>query len=177
LFVDLDTGGVTLRFSEVPAAFDYTIGLPKDADVIIAHIFGVVFTFDIAFGYGTPTDGNNDGAADSVDGIANLISVVGIASPAWGGLSTNILFYDLDADAAFRGFTDDFFLTIDDRGDFDLGAIQLVSHCSEFPGGGATGGCFPGPGPFPGRGVPEPTTLLLLGLGLAGLGFARKRLR
>jgi hypothetical protein len=38
--------------------------------------------------------------------------------------------------------------------------------CSQFPGGGSTGGCFPGPGPFP---APEPHALLLLGLGLAVL--------
>jgi hypothetical protein len=48
----------------------------------------------------------------------------------------------------------------------------VLSTCSSFPGGGATGGCFPGPGPFP---APEPGTLALLGLGLAGLGLSRRR--
>jgi len=47
-----------------------------------------------------------------------------------------------------------------------------VVDCSPFPGGGATGGCFPGPGPFP---APEPATLALLGLGLASLGFSRRK--
>lgn len=47
-----------------------------------------------------------------------------------------------------------------------------VSYCDPFPGGGSTGGCFPGPGPFP---APEPGTLALLGLGLAGLGVMRRR--
>src|SRR4029434_5391066 len=48
----------------------------------------------------------------------------------------------------------------------------FVPACEPFPGGGSTGGCFPGPGPFP---APEPATLALLGLGLAGLGFSHRR--
>jgi hypothetical protein len=49
-------------------------------------------------------------------------------------------------------------------------AFQI--RCLEFPGGGATGGCFPGPGPFP---APEPATLALAALGLTALGFSRRR--
>lgn len=49
---------------------------------------------------------------------------------------------------------------------------QWEVACSPFPGGGQTGGCFPGPGPFP---APEPAILALLGLGLAGLGMMRRR--
>jgi hypothetical protein len=47
-----------------------------------------------------------------------------------------------------------------------------VIPCSPFPGGGSTGGCFPGPFPFP---APEPHTLVLLALGLLALGFPRPK--
>jgi hypothetical protein len=50
-----------------------------------------------------------------------------------------------------------------------------VDTCSAFPGGGATGGCFPGPHPFPGH-VPDPgSTLLLFGISLVGLRAWRRR--
>lgn len=44
--------------------------------------------------------------------------------------------------------------------------------CSQFPGGGHTGGCFPGPGPFP---APEPTTYALMLAGLGAMGIAARR--
>jgi hypothetical protein len=55
------------------------------------------------------------------------------------------------------------------------GWLRVDPVCSEFPGGGETGGCFPGPHPF----VPDPaSSLLLLGTSLAGLAaFARYQRR
>jgi hypothetical protein len=57
-----------------------------------------------------------------------------------------------------------------------IGSLKAIpSDCSQFPGGGATEGCFPGPGPFPGK-VPEPPAILLFGIGLIGLiGFTKRR--
>ena len=57
-----------------------------------------------------------------------------------------------------------------------LQPIPGPSDCSPFPGGGATGGCFPGPGPFPGP-IPEPSTYALMLAGLAAVVFAAKRRR
>ena len=45
-------------------------------------------------------------------------------------------------------------------------------QCSPFPGGGSTGGCFPGPGPFP---APEPAGIALIAAGLVALGFVARR--
>jgi hypothetical protein len=61
--------------------------------------------------------------------------------------------------------------------------IVGMDGCSEFPGGGATDGCFPGRGSFPGPApvragafpVPDPgSSLLLFGTALAGLATVRK---
>lgn len=48
----------------------------------------------------------------------------------------------------------------------------LVNGCYDFPGGGATQGCFPGPGPFP---APEPATLALACIALPGIAAIRRR--
>ena len=45
-------------------------------------------------------------------------------------------------------------------------------ECSPFPGGGSTGGCFPGPGPFP---APEPGVIALIAAGLLGIGLVAGR--
>lgn len=47
-----------------------------------------------------------------------------------------------------------------------------AAFCSPFPGGGSTGGCFPGPGPFP---ASEPATLALVGAALLGAVATRRR--
>ena len=53
---------------------------------------------------------------------------------------------------------------------------RTVVECSEFPGGGATGGCFPGGG-HGGTFVPDPgSTLLLLGMSLVGLRAWKKQI-
>ena len=57
--------------------------------------------------------------------------------------------------------------------------IDSLTVCSKFPGGGATGVCFPGPGVFPGGGVsavPVPAAIWLFGTALMGLvGFSKRR--
>jgi MYXO-CTERM domain-containing protein len=45
-------------------------------------------------------------------------------------------------------------------------------QCSPFPGGGSTGGCFPGPGPFP---ADEPGSAALLAFALLLLVASRRR--
>jgi hypothetical protein len=60
---------------------------------------------------------------------------------------------------------------------FVRGIVTVADDCSEFPGGGATGGCFPGSG-HDGQFVPDGgATLLLFGLGLVGLAAGRRRWR
>ena len=54
----------------------------------------------------------------------------------------------------------------------DFRFTTYVEVCEPFPGGGNTGGCFPGPGPFP---APEPTTYALMLAGLGAMGIAARR--
>jgi hypothetical protein len=56
-----------------------------------------------------------------------------------------------------------------------IGDMAFRIHgCYSFPGGGATGGCFPGPRPFP---VSASPALVLLGGGLVSLELARRSVR
>jgi hypothetical protein len=91
---------------------------------------------------------------------------------AEGGLpSGNVLFFGFISDTPFTQFQ------LTNTAVWDGWGIDevAVGTCSEFPGGGHTGGCFPGPHPF----VPDPaSTLVLFGTGLAGLAaFARYKRR
>jgi hypothetical protein len=104
-------------------------------------------------------------AADAVIGFDTFSLAADIVNSTWVTINSGTPFRKIEVrEIGIVTNSDQYFSNI------------LTDICSPFPGGGTTGGCFPGPGPFPGRGVPEPTTILLLGLGLAGLGFARKRL-
>ena len=98
---------------------------------------------------------------------------------SWGGGLCSGVFTDITASTfSFSGFTAEFALydlTYEAGDGFNVFEMTMgvdSYRICTFPGGGQTGGCFPGPGPFP---APEPGTLALLGLGLAGLAFTRRR--
>ena len=57
---------------------------------------------------------------------------------------------------------------------YDDLTLTSIDPCSPFPGGGSTGGCFPGPPPFPGHVPDAGSTLLMLGMGLAGVSAWRR---
>jgi hypothetical protein len=83
----------------------------------------------VGFGYGSPTDTNGDGVADTLAGSATLLGTQVIDNPSWGVFSAELLFYDLDSDPNFQGFRTDLYISIDDQagGDFDLDAVQLIA--------------------------------------------------
>ena len=96
----------------------------------------------------------------------NLVDGLAIDQlPVWT-LTPNTFFEQSRGDFGFEDFT---------AGWYFSGQVMIdsLTVCSEFPGGGDTGGCFPGSFPFP---VPIPATVWLFGTALIGLvGFSSRR--
>ena len=98
------------------------------------------------------------------------------ANSAYLGLTFQDLQYAIGSDLRLLTFA---FASTDYPELVGIDSVNITGDlkCSEFPGGGATGGCFPGGG-HGGTFVPDPgSTLLLLGISLVGLGTVRRRLR
>ncbi len=155
--VDFDGGAATFTFSQTMDSFDYGIDIPEEADLIIVGVGNLdIMSSLINFGYGIPIDANIDGFADNgIDQPLYLETDI-LSEPPWSVHSgnINISFFDLDCRDDFTGFSNDFFLSVNDYRDLEIDAIHLISS-------GST--------------VPEPATILLVGIGLlAIIGVRRK---
>ncbi|NER98879.1 MAG: hypothetical protein F6J86_34485 [Symploca sp. SIO1B1] len=160
LFVDFDGGGATLKFSETSTSFDYGVAtIPSATDLIVVDVGVPDFLESVSFGYGTPQDSNNDGLADSPVGFGMLLGSTSV-TPSWSSIgNANLLFYDFDTAAGFMGFGNDFFVSFNDVGDFELDSAQLVGQHSAAP-------------------VPEPTSAIaLLSMGVIVVGSISKQFR
>ena len=150
---------------------------------VIGQEYGVSFDLSAYPVFGGPNLGRTrcNPYCDSIIGVS-----VGSASDIFTGSSasyvTNTLLFTAITSISTLKFENLYFG--DGLGNYPhVDNVSVSSLCSEFPGGGATGGefpgggntggCFPGGGPSP---VPAPPAIWLFGTGLIGLiGFSKRR--
>jgi hypothetical protein len=101
-----------------------------------------------------------NGSSVDLDAIPRFISITVYDFLATGSIGT------------FHAGTDYYDRITLETSFYDSGYLTSLSVCSNFPGGGNTGGCFPGPGPFP---ASEPASLTLVCAALLGVVAIRRR--
>jgi len=126
IYVDMDGGGTTFGFSNLPVVFDWGVGIPDRAQLVIVTLEGFDNVFgEVTWGYGVPID-NGDGVASNPTGATQLLGTTTISPNPWGGgFHARLLFYSFDGD--FDGVGEDFFLSLDDLADTEIDAAFVLS--------------------------------------------------